>query len=375
VKKAEVKTPTLLWQKEFATKINAVAMSADGEYIAVSTDAESIGPTTGEPFKGSKLCFFDKNGNLLWEYEKGDDYQLAGVEMSDDGTYTAVALAKKVVLSSGIIEGEYHETVELHVNKLLFFDRFGNLLWKRDVTGFPQMSEDGSYILVRSRYYGLYHKFFDKEGNLLWQKPFTLGDVWSFGSDLSIDGNYVIIGNTLYNKKGKTLHTYDVEEEIVPVISAYGNYVVFETSDKILCYDKNGVLLWKKPRIEVKVHFLTFSPDENYLIGYSARGKIKFFDKSGRLLWSEDKKIKPSFGCGNCIFTNDNRYFVIGFHNRVYFYNINGDIIWQINFPTPIMNPHSGPNTIAMSIDGRYLAVGLGKGRVLYLYDNSDAVE
>jgi hypothetical protein len=350
-------------------------MSADGEYIAITTDAESKGPTEGKPFKGSGLYFFNKAGQLLWKYEPGVDKQVAGIQMSDDGSYTAVALAQKVVLSSGIIEGEYHETVELHVNKLLIFDKFGNLLWTRHATGYPLMSKDGEYILVSSDYYGSYHRFFDKKGNILWEKPFTLEDPLFFDSGISIDGNYIIIGNTLYSKNGETLHTYDVEEEVAPVISSYGNYIIIETFDENLFYDKNGVLYWRKPTTEFDPNAWTFSPNENYLIGFTAEGEIMFLHKTGRLLWNENKKIEPTSGWGDCIFTHDSKFFVIGFHDRVYFYNINGNIIWQINFPAPIMNPHLGPKTIAMSNNGKYLAVGLGEGKALYFYDNSEAVE
>jgi hypothetical protein len=297
--------------------------------------------------------------------------------MSDDGSYTAVALTKKVVLSSGIFEGEYEEIAEWHVDKILFFDRFGNLLWAKDAAGYPVMSKNGKYILARSEYYGLYHIFFDKEGNILWQKPFTREDLWFYGEGISDDGNYIIIDNTLYNKKGEALHIYDVEEEVKPVISAYGNYIAIRTSNKTLFYDRYGKLLWKLS--DPNSNVVKFSSDENYLI-VDTYDKIKIFDKNGRLLWSKPKNFKQTYTVQGCDFTNNGKFFAIGVvknisfepyfvESNVTFYDKNGNIIWKLDFSG---NAEKFEN-ISLSFDGKYLAIIYGN--ILYFYDNSETIK
>jgi WD40 repeat protein len=264
-------------------------------------------------------------------------------------------------------------------------------------TGYPKMSKDGEYILIKDEMYEeydeFYYKLLDKNGRNVFQIVYPrteTGDQPEVDGDISADGNYVVIGNTFYENTGKKL--WSVDKGTGLVISPNSNYIIFyvreiiygayeyggekyaKVEEEFLFYNKSGELLWKLSDLGARA--VGFSSDENYLIVETCE-EIKTFDKNGRLLWSKDKEFKQTHTVQGSDFTDNGEFFVIGIIKNVSFepyfvveynanfYDKNGNIIWKLDF--------GEIDNINMSNDGKYIAIGGGK--TLYLYDNSGAIE
>lgn len=106
------KTPKLLWQKWFNTKITSIATTKDGKRIAQTV--------------GNKLYYLDTKGNMLWEYEYKEKNELSNVVITNNGKYVVCTV-------QGVIAEE--DINEWGPIKLLFFNSKGGLLWSYSIKG------------------------------------------------------------------------------------------------------------------------------------------------------------------------------------------------------------------------------------------------
>jgi len=207
--------------------VNSVSISADGEYIAATSNAYFN--------SDCKIYLFDKDSSTpLWSYTTGKSVD--SVAISANGEY--------IVASTGWND-DY--------NNIYLFDKNSNTpLWNYTTTAYVSsvaISADGEHIVA-----GLYRNItlFNKNSST---------PLWSYSTEymvrsvaISADGEYVVAGGSKYNiylfdKDSNTpLWSYETGNEVVSVaISADGEYVVAGTdyNDKCYSFEKNsGTPLW-----------------------------------------------------------------------------------------------------------------------------------
>jgi len=230
-----------LWQKSLEANAIGVAVSGNGEYIAVG-----LGNTEG---KGDKIIFFDKKGNLLWEYKASHpEYDQTGnfyrPAITPDGKYIAV--------SSGCPD-----------RKAYLFSEDGQIIFRSEMltrdapVHKSAISNDGSFAaFVADNEQGKPNIFvFSKEGNLLWQHA-SPEDSTARAVSISKDGKYIAAG------------------------TSSGNIYLFTR--------ENNKPLWKFTATgeHKQVGDVKLSPDGNLLAAGSLNKKIYLFAKeSSQPLW------------------------------------------------------------------------------------------
>ncbi|MCD6115172.1 PQQ-binding-like beta-propeller repeat protein [bacterium] len=180
----EITSEKPLWQKSLEANAIGVAVSENGEYIAVG-----LGNTEG---KGDKIILFDKKGNLLWEYKASHpEYDQTGnfyrPAITPDGKYIAV--------SSGCPD-----------RRAYLFSKDGQIIFRSEMltrdapVHKSAISDDGSFItFVADNEQGKPNIFlFSKEGNLLWQHA-SPEDSTARAVSMSKDGKYIAAGTSSGN--------------------------------------------------------------------------------------------------------------------------------------------------------------------------------
>jgi len=225
--------PKLLWQKEFATSINSVAISSDGTKIALTVNPVEQ-ETEDEKYKtwhngkklnwvgDSKLYYLDDKGNIIWEYEyqkkepskrwspdeifSYDGFRLKNLAMSDNGEYIACSVEELYSYLYPYFGRGIELRRETHLSEVLFLNSQGELLWTYKAESIPRISQDGRYVLLvpdeaddepLDKFY-----FLNREGKKLWEIP---GIFESYKAKMSKDGNYITIGDTLYDRDKNVL--------------------------------------------------------------------------------------------------------------------------------------------------------------------------
>ena len=158
-------TTKLIWKYSMSENVRSVAISSDGNYIAIGTNESDIN-------------LFDKSSSSpLWSF-KANAYTVPSIAISSDGTY--------IVAGTGSI-------VELYHNIYLFEKSSSTPLWS-NTTGSSiesvDISSDGNYIVAASHDRNLY--LFNKSSS----KP-----LWKYSDGqlrptaISSDGNYIVTAN------------------------------------------------------------------------------------------------------------------------------------------------------------------------------------
>lgn len=380
--------PTLLWQHEFERYIDSVVMSANGERIVVTTQIDGDDGTGGNAF-----WVFDKNGNLLWKYEKEGMYWFRWPQISDDGNRIAISQLDGWWYECGAddLTGEMLKEFDYAISKIFVFNGEGNILWERESSGYPIMSDDGNYIItinpsIRGEPIDQYNCYFDKDGNLLWKVSAPGGE----DAAITSDGSYVLIGPTLYDRSGNLLWQKESEsiykeyEEVSIDISSHGNYVLFEfpyikdsgcefPENKSKVFDKAGYLLWE--RCGEKYNDISFSHNENYLAYYTDAnfsGRLELYDMQGNLLWS--KTSNPTFRCCSKVVISKNEKYISTEYEKIdgtdkainflALFSINGNILWE--------KPIEDICSIIIQSDGKYILIE--SDNLISFYDNSTTV-
>ena len=303
---AERAKPQLLWQKEFKTEINSVAVSSDGLRIAVTTDPGTIilkdnryeqELTDGTRREGkrnvwvgtSSLYYLDNKGNTLWKYEvKADDsknnaklkaetsefkrkhiitddgVKLGRVLISDNGEYVSCEVTQHYSIHRGV--NDPHLTGEnCEVIKTILFDKQGKQLWSDDGSSVIKIFPDGSSCLMTTVEPNDFIECISREGKVLWKREKPLRENSSIQA--TADGKRIIIENTVYNKFGKIEFVYPEANTYLTDITKDGAYIIgkkYEDTStdwredvamnaflQLFCLDINAKkVLWKREKAD-----------------------------------------------------------------------------------------------------------------------------
>jgi outer membrane protein assembly factor BamB len=357
-----IKEPKLLWQKEFNTYINSVAISSDGAKIAVTLN---LNIKKGKR-NGGKLLYINNKGNIIWEYdpnkEKGDVNSIIGLNephkivMSDDGEYIACSLTEYIENEDVAYDMKTHtkkieKFVTWQYSRILFLNSKGTLLWSFKANGIPTISSNGSYILIcpdadengipLDNFY-----FLDKTGRKLWEQP-GFKTYLIFEKKMSKDGKYIAIGNKIYDdQKNVILNLSEFlnfpnvcvswisDDAFIAIVEGYPAEDTSFGWIKLFCIDlKNKKILWKKeareeqptPPYKAVIYLHPFknyyiSRDNNYIITFEEEG-VGIYDLISGELINKPWKMKARY-MGE-IKINDKNY-LIGAKNEkeLYFFEL-----------------------------------------------------
>ena len=207
----------LLWEHTSATRVEAVALTEDGERVAVGS-------------RDNFLRMFDETGELLWQFEA--ENSILGVDISPDGQWVAVASEDRFVY---LLDGE------------------GTALWQfkaaRPMTN-AAVAKDGSLIAATSDDQSVYA--LDSDGSLLWQEELGIGvrAVDIYGSE---EKARVVVGSddgfvTIYSRAGKALLQAGLDYNVRAVaVSSNGARILAGGNDgsAILLNGANGSEIWR----------------------------------------------------------------------------------------------------------------------------------
>jgi len=338
-----------IWEALQLSAVDSVAMSADGEYIAVST--------------GDIALFHKDNNTPLWTATIGSDNS---VSISSDGEYIAVG--------------------SRNWNLYLFHKDSSEPIWTYETGGDIMkdaiaMSSNGEYIIAGSEDSDIY--LFHKDSNTpLWN--YTVEDHCGISVAISADGNDITAGcgDTLYffNKDSSTpLWTYisDVNNGVISIvdISEDGEYITFGDSKGHIHMFENGdnTPLWICSDSGSggfgKIYSIAMSSDGDYIaVSSDSLGGLHFFGKVGesansdcgnRPLWS----YHLQFDALSVAISSDGEKIIAGTLNReLYSFNKkNNTPLWSYVL-------YDSVHSVDISADGKYLAVGIERyGLKLFL--------
>lgn len=243
-----------LWDRPATSRVQAVAVSGDGMFVAVGS-------------RDNSLRLFDESGKLLWPFEA--ENSILGVDISPDGKWLAVASEDRFVY---LLDGE------------------GNVLWRfkaaRPMNN-AAVAGDGSLIAATSDDLSVY--VLDRERNLLWQKELGIGvravDVYGSGEKAR-----VVLGSddgliTIYNREGRELLQTWLDYSVESVsVTPNGARILAGAGDgsAILLNGANGNQIWSFPAEDTITSVSLARNGSNALVG-SEDGSAYLLDVGGAL--------------------------------------------------------------------------------------------
>ncbi len=252
-----------VWNVPIGDFVGSLDISADGAYVVASSLHIEAGV--------GRICLFDKNGTILWDYLANFPISTA---ISSNGQYIVVGIR-----SEGIF----------------YLSREGALLWSHRAGDFyfdVQISSDGNSVAVSTSSGNVY--YFNGEGKKLWSYRFSS---WFIPISMSFDGSLVAVGGSyelmLLNRLGEILWSTEVDCEVQKIsISPNGTYLMASSDDSIYFLNRYGEILWSS-EVEGEVHSIAFSSDGNSVAVTSVpkedsenKGVVCFYNSYGELLWS-----------------------------------------------------------------------------------------
>ena len=315
-------------------KVWAIAISANGEYIAAGSD-------------DNKVYLFDMNSSTpLWDYTTGDDVR--SIAISSNGEYIAA--------------GSFD-------SKVYLFNKDDDTPFRSYSTGHDvvsvAISADGKYIAAGSVDNRVY--LFDKDSSTpLWS--YNTGN-WVWSVTISMDGEYIGAGSHrnvyLFDKDNSTpLWEYTTGSEVDSIaVSADGEYIVAGSADaKIRLFDKdNSAPLWSY-ETGGAVRSVAISADGKYISAGSSDEKVYLFDKNNSTpLWNYNTGTVYSVAT-----SVDGEYIVAGcgWPSEVYLFDKDS------NTPLWSYETSGAVRSVTISADGERIAGGSEDNNV-YMFDKN----
>jgi WD40 repeat protein len=155
-------------------------------------------------------------------------------------------------------------------------------------------------------------------------------------------------------------------------ISDDGRFIVVGTTTKLALLDWAGRILWVK---DLGVHWVdrydtrvvSISSDGTYIIAAHSDDKIRLYNRWGSQIWSY------SFGSCSVAISGDGRSAAAVGDLGLIFFSVGANGIWDPGDSNPKWGPVGVPyRKVAISQDGRYIAVGESYGGYARLYDDED---
>ena len=333
-----------IWVYETVTGPRTVAMSADGEYIAVGTG--DVHSTSGA------LYLFEKdNGTPLWNYTNEN---CVGPGSEPPFSYCVIEYVSISANGDYIVIGSRDHNISL-------FGKESNIpLWTYKVEDYEissiSISANGDYIFATSQDDDYTSFFFSKESDVpLWTCGYScLGD-WIETSAMSDDGEYIVLSTEskniyLLNKDSNTpLWNYSARGHISVIdISSDGEYIAV------------GAGYWNEPN-----------------------STLSLFGKADNTpLWEANITVNEG-GIGSIAISADGAYIALGSlnyttddtngfkNNNIHLFGKDSNIpLWTYNLGEDC---YCMALSIAISADGEYIAVGTDNGK-LHLFNKDSNI-
>ena len=362
----QVYSPTELWNYTCGDYINDIAVSEDGNYIAVASG-------------DGNLYFFKQDGTLLWT--KNFKEEAVSVDLSKDGTYIFVANGTMVHLynTQGDELGSFNTTYYIRSVDITpdgkYAVSFGKYIYFFNLTGgsMPSLyqwyancysangkiTDEGNYIVAYSNY-GIVPEVYLYEGKSykpndpandtntpLWSFSFNNGDTIN-DVDISQDGEYIAVGTYnegayLLNNDGTIRWKYTMGNDVYSVSLSYDSqYVALVVDEHLYVFQTNsGMLVWKD--YDELYYYAVFAREKNVIIGI---GKA-YWNNIEHYIWEKDMNNNTVWATTHYYYTNyrsisgDGQYFA-GVEPEGYTVHFLGPP-YIPEFPTlTIMNTHEG---------------------------------
>ncbi len=383
------------------------ASNGKGKARTSIIDTPDLGPLLlSEKFNNNQIILLDKQGNLVWNYDIGRDW-VEAVAISQDGNYIAVAtqiyfhlfskdsnkpiwsFCKKCKLppvvndaSRGIAISADGKYVAGSFDKLYFFERDSNTpVWIADIGAAAvgiDMSDDASVIAAGTgnseNNRGQKILLFDREGNKLGEyKPkhegySQTGDFYQ--PDVTPNGKYVAISTGcpdrrayLFSGNGQLLFRSKQLTEDSPAhksaISDDGKLIAYSLDHSVgkeilFLFDNKGNKLWSfSSPTDSTARAVSISGNGNYIAIGTTTGNIYFFSKDS----SEPKWSFTDYGFFSCFgdikLNQDGSLLAAGgTTKKIYLFSKNSNKpLWEYNTNTWV-------NKIDFS--GEYIVAGTG---------------
>lgn len=371
-------------------EVNSVAMSADGQYVAIGSGDNH----------GTMIYFLSHDGKVLWNYTctfRGKDFGWVNViGMSKDGQNVIVGACDKIIRFSR--EGkQLNEFYEGNTNYHFAVSENGQYIL---ASGLSSQQVCGSSFAggdISSVYYTknvcsipatilLYDGF---NGKTIWK--YTKGSEEDL-SDVAMtpDGQYMAAGSdygkVYYFSRDKELWNYRTKDPVNSIaITADGEYIAAGTSaSEVYLLSKEGKLLWNYTTYypmrtgyfgvgaEQRSYTIpdtypvsvAVSPDGQYvLIGAEYKGENDTGSHSGVYYLSRDGKLLRNFRSevsssrvSDFAVSSDGKYIVAMAESKVYYLSIDGKLLWSRYVGWV------GDIYAAVSSDGQFVVFGDNKG-------------
>ncbi len=229
----------LLWGQDTAIRIQTIALTQDGDRVAIGS-------------RDNSLRVYDGSGALLWQFDA--DNSILGVDISPDGRWLSVASEDRFVY---LLDGD------------------GNLLWQYKAArpmNNAAVASDGSLVAATSDDLTVYA--LDSEGNLLWQEDLGIGvqaiDIYGSGEQAR-----VVVGSndgliTIYSRTGRTLLQTGLDYSVRSVsVTPNGARILTGSGDgtAILLNGANGNEIWRFEADDTIVSVALSSDGSSALVG------------------------------------------------------------------------------------------------------------
>jgi outer membrane protein assembly factor BamB len=381
----------------YTQSVSSVAISADGEYIAMINRGDDV----------NKLFLFEKGGfSPLWSFE---------AQYTTENNHTENSWINAVSISG---DGEFIAAISRH-QLYLFNKNSSTPIWSYDGDYSPSavdISEDGNDIIV-----GFSSGSKPGKDSLILFNRNSSTPLWSYQTDdnvehllISEDGRYIAVGITLaykgeanklllFNKDNSTplwIYTYPEDDDramqLAMAMSSNGSHIVVcsratSTIHDVTLFEKNSSSpLWQASVGSIfgdedkadHLPSIAISDNGEYIVlgsdaGNNAENSIYLLSKdSSTPLWVYNIEIigsKFATYINSIDITPNGEYIIAGGQYRV---GDDGDSKGRLYFfdkdiytPLWIYETPATIDSVLISSDGRYISVGADK---LYLFFNED---
>ena len=339
--------------------VHAVAISDDGDYIAVKTT--------------DYIYLFSKESNVpLWKHQciedTGKNENPAGwISISANGDYVAAACP----------------------NQLFLFSKEGKKLWYFESEKTKQgsiyslsMSSTGDYIVLGTMGTNMIYLFSKDSNNPIWSYE-AKGDV--HGLSISPDGNYIAAGAHcpdrrayLFSKDSNIPLISYVSSEDSPVwtadVSNNGNVVygldgagIKGMQSNLFLMSSGGSKPFREYFVSGWVRSVSIADNGNFAAAGSGGGYVYFIDVT---LEQELWKYNIGKRVGSVSMSRDSKYIAAGSKDKsLYLFSAeNSNPLWSSSLGEWV-------NTVAISGDGDYIIAGTGALQYLAEGQHSTAEE
>ncbi|WP_165394839.1 WD40 repeat domain-containing protein [Methanofollis fontis] len=315
---------SLLWEYPTGCPVYQVAVSGDGQSIAVASD---------------KLRIFGRNGDLLQQFES--DYFAFSTALSADGEYIA---------------GGYDDST------LSLMTAGGQRRWTRSLEDDAvslSLSSDGSLLAVGSKDEKVH--LYNGQGTLLWSYE-TGNTVCSVS--ISPEGDYVAAGSYdkvlyFFDRNGTLLWRHVAGSRVLGVdVSAEGEYVAAAYGKQVVLLNAQGEVTGEFPASGI-AESVAITPDGRYVAAGIGGGspRVLVFEHIGAPVAEESDDgtaENPAVAMGNEGSSDLLKAFVLEPTGEVpeIAHIFNGVSVISVLLETP--DP-SSPASVRMSVDGAWV--------------------